>query len=53
MLLSQIEKVSLEELVKVNHQYGRFKELFNLKVIECELKSIESTANYKGYGVNR
>ena len=45
--------VSLEELVSQKHQYRKFKGLFNFKEIEDELKSIESKANYKGYGVDR
>jgi hypothetical protein len=45
--------VSLEELVSPRHQYRKFKELFNFKEIEPELKSVESRANYKGYGVDR
>ena len=49
----QITMVSLEELVSQNHQYRKFKELFNFKSIEAELLSIETTANYKGYGVVR
>lgn len=53
MSSSQIAMVSLEELVNVNHQYRKFKELFSFKEIEPELKSVDSPANYKGYGVER
>ena len=53
MSLNQITMVSLEELVSQKHQYRKFKGLFNFKEIEDELKSIESKANYKGYGVDR
>lgn len=45
--------ISLEELVSKDHQYRRFKKLFNFKEIESELRSVESSANYKGYGVDR
>jgi len=49
----QTTLVSLEELVSQNHQYRKFKELFNFELIESELKSVESPANYKGYGTSR
>ena len=44
----QITMVSLEQLVSKDHQYRKFKSLFNFRSIEAELLSIESTANYKG-----
>lgn len=53
MSSTQVTIVSLEELVSQKHQYRKFKELFNFKEIEPELKSVESGANYKGYGVDR
>lgn len=53
MSLNQITMMSLEELVNQNHQYRKFKSLFNFGVIEPELKTVESAASYKGYGVNR
>lgn len=37
--------VSLEELVKENYQYRKFKLLFNFEAIEPKLKSVESAAN--------
>ena len=49
----QITMVSLDQLVSKNHQYRKFKSLFDFKGIEAELLSVESTANYKGYGVLR
>ena len=49
----QITMVSLEQLVSKDHQYRKFKSLFNFRSIEAELLSIESTANYKGQGVLR
>jgi IS5 family transposase len=45
--------VTLEELVSKNHQYRKFKELFNFREVEPELLSVEKEANYKGYGVVR
>jgi len=53
MSSKQTTLVSLEELVSQNHQYRKFKELFNFELIESELKSVESPANYKGYGTSR
>jgi transposase len=53
MSLGQITMVSLEELVNAEHQYRKFKELFNFQEIEPELKMAESAANYKGYGTSR
>lgn len=53
MSSTQVTMVSLEELVSQTHQYRKFKELFSFKEIEPDLKSIESGANYKGYGVVR
>ena len=53
MSSTQVTMVSLEELVSQIHQYRKFKELFSFKEIEPDLKSIESGANYKGYGVVR
>jgi len=53
MSSKQTTMVSLEELVSQNHQYRKFKLLFNFETIEPELKSVESPANYKGYGISR
>ncbi len=49
----QITMVSLDQLVSKNHQYRKFKELFNFDTVKSELLSVESDANYKGYGVLR
>ncbi len=53
MSLSQVTLVSLEELVSEEHQYRKFKELFNFNKIQAELTSVEPASNYKGYGVER
>ena len=50
---NQITMVSLNQLVCVNHQYRKFKGIFDFKSIESELLSVESSANYKGFGVLR
>jgi IS5 family transposase len=49
----QITMVSLDQLVSKNHQYRKFKELFNFDAVKSELLSVESDTNYKGYGVLR
>ncbi|WCR56256.1 transposase [Rickettsia asembonensis] len=49
----QITMVSLDELVSTDHQYRRFKSLFNFKAVERELLVLETEANYKGYGTLR
>jgi IS5 family transposase len=49
----QITMVSLDQLVSKNHQYRKFKALFNFKAAEFELIKVETDANYKGYGVLR
>jgi len=53
MSSNQIVMVSLEQLVGVNHQYRKFKEVFDFKAVAKELESIESKANYKGFGIIR
>ncbi|WP_341750118.1 transposase [Candidatus Tisiphia endosymbiont of Sialis lutaria] len=53
MSLSQVTLVSLEKLVSEEHQYRKFKELFNFNKIQAELTSVEPASNYKGYGVER
>jgi transposase len=50
---SQIEMVSLEELVSADHQYRQFIEIFDFSAITVELKSAEKDAAYKDYGVER
>jgi IS5 family transposase len=35
------------------HQYHKFKLLFNFKAIEADLLAIETDNNHKGYGVLR
>jgi IS5 family transposase len=53
MKMHQITMVSLEDLVKADHQYRRFKEIFDFGLVGETLKSVESRANYKGYGLER
>jgi IS5 family transposase len=49
----QVTMVTLDQLVSENHQYRKFKELFDFSVADKVLTSIESPANYKGFGVSR
>lgn len=49
----QVTMVSLDQLVTQNHQYRKFKSLFNFEAIKPELLAVESAANYKGYGILR
>jgi transposase, IS5 family len=53
MSSKQITMVCLDQLVSAKHQYRKFKELFDFEVAAKALKSVESPANYKGYGVLR
>lgn len=48
-----MQMVSLEQLVNENHQYRKFKELFDFSIADQVLASVESPANYKGFGVGR
>ena len=50
---SQIEMISLEELVPVNSNYRKFVELFNFKKIEYRLKGLEKDLGRAGYGMVR
>jgi IS5 family transposase len=49
----QINMVSLDQLVRKNHDYRKFKAIFDFEMVEKELRKIESRNNYKGYGVFR
>jgi IS5 family transposase len=53
MSSNQITLVSLNQLVSQNHQYRKFKELFDFKAASKELEKVESKANYKGFGILR
>ena len=51
----QIEMVTLDQLVDLNHNYRKFKELWDLELVRKELKQIEDAlgADFKGYGIFR
>jgi len=52
-MLSQIEMISLEDLVPQNHTYRKFNKLWDFKKTTKILKSIETNNNHKGYGIVR
>ena len=51
--MNQTEIINLEDLVPENHHYRQFNYLWNFKNAEKQLKLLESSNNYKGYGVLR
>lgn len=53
MSSKQITMVCLDQLVSAKHQYRKFKDLFDFTIASEELRSVESPANYKGYGILR
>ena len=50
---SQVEIVSLEDLVPSNHIYRKFKELWDFTEIEKEMDKMEASSDYKGFGAFR
>ena len=53
MRTKQIEMLSLEDLVEENHNYRKFKKVFNFRKIDYRLKQMESGKGCKGYGMER
>jgi len=51
--MQQIEMVSLEELIPQNHSYRRFISIWSFTYTEKELRKLEATNPYKGYGILR
>jgi len=51
--MNQIEKVSLDQMVKVNHRYRRFKEVWNFKKVDSLLRRRKSSNPHEGYGIER
>jgi len=51
----QVEMVTLDQLIDKNHNYRKFKKLWDLEPVKKELKQIEDArgADCKGYGVFR
>ena len=50
---SQVEMVTLEELVSDNHIYRKFKGLWDFSDIRNELEKIEIDSDHKGFGIFR
>lgn len=50
---SQVEMISLEELVSSNHIYRKFQELWDFTEIKKELEKIEIDSDHKGFGIFR
>lgn len=50
---TQIEMVSLEDLVPHNHNYRKFLNLWSFSNVKKHLSKIEKDNNYKGFGVLR
>jgi IS5 family transposase len=50
---SQVEMISLEELVSTNHIYRKFKELWDFSDIKNEVEEIEIDSDHKGFGTFR
>lgn len=51
--LDQVEMISLDGLVPVNHTYRKFASLFDFKKIEYRLNKLESDSGRDGYGIKR
>lgn len=51
--MKQVEMISLEELVPMSHTYRRFVNIWTFKYAEKQLKRVETTGSYKGYGLLR
>ena len=50
---SQVEIVSLEELVPTTHIYRAFKELCNFSEIDKEMNKMKAHSDHKGFGAFR
>jgi IS5 family transposase len=55
MSLNQVEMVTLNQLIDKNHNYRKFKKLWDLTEVKKLLEEIETTneSNFKGYGIFR
>jgi len=51
--MSQIEMISLEDLVPSTHSYRKFIKIWSFKTVHKKLKKLEKDNNYKGYGILR
>ena len=51
--MSQIEMVSLSDLIPSNHQYRKFVHLWKFESVTKELKDLQGNSNYTGFGALR
>lgn len=51
--MSQLEIVSLEELVSESHNYRRFKKLWDLREVNKKLERLKKDGPHEGYGIER
>ncbi len=51
--MSQLEIVSLEELVSESHNYRRFKKLWDLREVNKKLERLKKDGPPEGYGIER
>lgn len=51
--MRQIEVISLEDLIPLDHNYRRFVKLWSFETANVELKKLEKDNPYKGYGLLR
>ncbi len=51
--MNQIEMISLEELIPLDHAYRRFIKICSFNYAADKLKKLESDNPYKGYGLLR
>lgn len=52
-IMERIEMVSLDQLVSKEHNYRKFKELWNFGGIEKKLWCLKSSGPHEGYGIYR
>lgn len=51
--IDQVEMISLNDLVPLDHAYRKFSSLFDFKKIEYRLEKLESDSGRDGYGIKR
>lgn len=48
--MNQLVLASLESLVKIDHQYRKFKSVWNFDEVKKILAPLKSRGNFEGYG---
>lgn len=51
--MHQFEMIHLDDLVPADHNYRKFKTIWNFKYVDKQLKKLEKDNPYKGYGLSR